>query len=638
MPQLPGTVQISSKLRMPPLHVLERGRGVPVVLLHGLGSSHRDWERQWEALAERYQVLGFDLRGHGQSPRAHAGVTVQELARDVARELDRRGLERCHIVGWSLGGMVAACLAEQREDLVRSLVVVNSPPSLEPVGLVERVRWSQRKLLTRHAPLGLIGAVIARRLFVGPESGELRREFTERFAANDAGSYRAVFDAITRHQDVGLLERVTCPVLVVAGDRDYWPVSRKRDQAARFPNARVVVVKGSGHATPVERPEIFNALLFEFLSNESPQIPSAPARSMRIPLIGAALVLLGMTACGGGQSTAADEGTGGGRSAGAPVGDGVAGGGAEAGSNGVGGGAGGESGGSGGVTPGPGVAGSNSGADAGGSSGSAGNPLVVPTSSPSGDPTPDPGSRCQVTDSTVFCEHNVTAFQATSTVTRNVYWQTPLGTAPKDGYPVVFLYQGSLFGPSVTWASLTTSVPFGGFYQGLLQAKLLDQGFTVIAPEAPGGIAWQTNAGGTYAGTSDDIVVTALIAAVKAGHFGPADPKRLYATGISSGGYMTSRMAVSYPGIFRALAIQSGGYATCLGPLCTVPPTLPADHPPTLFLHGSADTTVPIATMQPYHDELAAQGVDTALDVDPAAGHQWLADAPGKVPAWFLSH
>jgi dipeptidyl aminopeptidase/acylaminoacyl peptidase len=238
----------------------------------------------------------------------------------------------------------------------------------------------------------------------------------------------------------------------------------------------------------------------------------------------------------------------------------------------------------------------------------------------------------------VYCEHQVTNFRAGATEIRDVYWQTPTTPAPAAGYPVVLVYQGSLFGPSLTWAELTPSVPFGGFYQGVLQASLLDHGFTVIAPAAAGSLAWQTNAGAPYETTGDHVFIGALIDAIKRGQFGPADAARFYATGISSGGYMTSRMAVSYPGVFRALAIDAGSYATCLGPLCNVPATLPSDHPATLFLHGAADMTVPLATARPYYDKLGAQGVDTELIVDQTAGHQWLEVAPERVTAWFLTH
>ena len=274
-------------------------------------------------------------------------------------------------------------------------------------------------------------------------------------------------------------------------------------------------------------------------------------------------------------------------------------------------------------------------------------PSPDPGAAPNAGADPDAGadaapdatfpSRCTVTASSVSCSHEVTHLD-TGNVTRDVYWQTPSTPAPAGGYPVVLLYQGSLGGPSLTWGTLTPDVAFGGFHQGRLQAMLLDHGFTVIAPEAAAGVAWQTNSGAPYDLSTDKDVIDTLLAAIESGEFGPANMSRLYATGISSGGYMTSRMAVSYAGRFRALAIHSASYATCLGPVCNVPRQLPANHPPTLFLHGALDTTVPLFTAERYHEELLADGFETSKIVDPNAGHEWLAVSPTEITDWFTKH
>jgi len=249
----------------------------------------------------------------------------------------------------------------------------------------------------------------------------------------------------------------------------------------------------------------------------------------------------------------------------------------------------------------------------------------------------DGNSRCQVSAESVVCEHQIQSIVAGPTIIRDVYWQSPLGEAPPGGWPAVVIYQGSFFGPAITWGTLTPAMPFGGFEQGLLQALLLDNGFTVIAPSAAAGLAWQTNAG-AYELSTDHIFITRLLEEIEAGTFGPVDMQKLYATGVSSGGYMTSRMAVTYPGRFRALAIQSGSYATCLGPVCNVPGDLPSDHPPTLLLHGSADVVVPVATAEAYHQALVEQGFESEIIVQDGAGHGWLDISPVEITRWFLEH
>ncbi len=234
---------------------------------------------------------------------------------------------------------------------------------------------------------------------------------------------------------------------------------------------------------------------------------------------------------------------------------------------------------------------------------------------------------------------------------RLVRWQVPEGTPPAGGWPVVFYYNGTvLFNSEATKPFTSTSTLFGANFaeEGLHQ--LLDdpahsgRRYAVIAPEAPGSAviqAWDTNAVGNYDSKGDACFLPDLFKAVSSGTYGPADQydmSRRFALGISSGGYNTSRMAVTYNGdsSWRALAIVSGSYATCLGPICNVPATLPANHPPTKFYHGTADVIVPIVTMRPYFKRLQSQGI-TVEKVEHPRGHMFTQEILGDegVKAWF---
>ncbi len=239
----------------------------------------------------------------------------------------------------------------------------------------------------------------------------------------------------------------------------------------------------------------------------------------------------------------------------------------------------------------------------------------------------------------ISCSHQSTWISSGELATRKVIYQIPVGTPPPGGWPVVILYQGSFF-------ALDNFVYYsdqwlGRLYnEGKLIKTLLDNGYAVIAPSAPADLFWQTNIPGLaqlYEQTTDYNFITNLLQAIGQGHFGPLNPNRQYATGISSGGYNTSRMAVSFRGKFKALAIQSGSYASCSGPLCEVP-ELPADHPPTTFLHGFVDAVVPWWTMDLYYDRLLYQGIETTRYTEPLGNHEWLATAPAHILAWFNAH
>lgn len=248
-------------------------------------------------------------------------------------------------------------------------------------------------------------------------------------------------------------------------------------------------------------------------------------------------------------------------------------------------------------------------------------------------------SRCQVTASSVICGKRELSLSALL-VSRTVSYEVPLGTPPAAGWPVVFFFQGSFFAGSQMFAA-DRGDPFGKYHVTLTIKELLDAGYAVLAPDAlvGGTTFWQTNVPPwslLWNTSSDHAFLISIFQAIRSGRFGALDPERLYAMGISSGGFMTSRMAISYRGMFRALAVHSGSFATCSA-LCIVPP-LPADHPPTLFLHGLLDPLVPLFTMEQYRDALSRDGREVRTVVNRAASHEWIPEGPQAVTDWFNAH
>lgn len=215
---------------------------------------------------------------------------------------------------------------------------------------------------------------------------------------------------------------------------------------------------------------------------------------------------------------------------------------------------------------------------------------------------------------------------------RIVRYQLPLTAPPAGGYPVAVFFQGSV---TPVLFERTALSRFNTLYELKTIEALLNAGYAVIAPETEFGIAWYSNTPGLqYESTSDVPFITNLLAKIRNGDFGPINANKKFAIGFSSGGYNTSRMAVSYPGEFQALIIQSGSYATCLGPICSIP-ALPANHPPTFFLHSVSDLIVPYWTMQLYYNALKAQGITTEISSNYLVGHGWNTDAPEKVLTWL---
>jgi len=251
------------------LYWSECGDGPPLVLVHGLGSSGRDWAPQVDRFAERHRVLRLDLRGHGRSERGDGSYSVAQFARDVAVFLRKRAAAPAHVVGLSLGGMVALELAAGAPALVRRLVVVNSVADMRLRSWHDVWVYASRRLAVQALGMRRVGRLLAHTLFVKPEQDDLRRTFVRRWAQNDKQAYLQAMDAIMRWSVADRLGRIPTPTLLVSSDEDYTPVTAKRRMAARMPNAEVAVVGDARHALPVERPAAFNATVEAFLPDPS---------------------------------------------------------------------------------------------------------------------------------------------------------------------------------------------------------------------------------------------------------------------------------------------------------------------------------------------------------------------------------
>ena len=247
------------------MHYQVEGQGEPLLFIHGLGSSLRDWAAQRAHFAQSYQVISLDLRGHGGSAKPPGPYGMPLFAADSAALLDTLGVGPAHVVGISMGGMVAFQLALDAPRQVRSLTIVNSAPELLIRTPRERLKVWQRQLIVRLLGMRKIAEVLSTRLFPEPGHADLRRTFIERWAENDPRAYRDSLRAMLGWSVADRLAEIACPTLVIAADQDYTPLATKQAYVARLPNARLAVIPDARHAVPVERPEAFNRILSEFL-------------------------------------------------------------------------------------------------------------------------------------------------------------------------------------------------------------------------------------------------------------------------------------------------------------------------------------------------------------------------------------
>ena len=239
------------------------GDGQPLLFIHGLGSSLRDWEDQVPVFCKNFKVITLDLRGHGQTDKPKGPYSISMFAEDIAELIKSLKVDPVHVVGISLGGAIGFHLAIDHPDITKSLVVVNMSASVPIKTLKEKQMFFLRILIVKMMGMKKMGEVLAKRLFIKPEQEELRERMASRWAENDKKAYLSSLKTLKNWSVLERLHEIKCPTLAISSDEDYTPLSDKEEYITLIPNAKLVVIKDARHAVSVEKPEEFNTILME---------------------------------------------------------------------------------------------------------------------------------------------------------------------------------------------------------------------------------------------------------------------------------------------------------------------------------------------------------------------------------------
>jgi len=240
------------------------GEGTALVLIHGLGNDLTIWDEDAEVFARYHRVLRPDVRGFGRSDKPPGPYSPGMLAGDIAGLLAAEQIDRAHIAGISMGGVIAQRLALDFPERVSSLVLVSTSSE---VG--ERAAASWRRLAD----------VIEERGF-DERSADASKAFSEGFAAehpelveklgrenaqNDPQSYAAAARAVGDYSFTADLRCIGVPVLILQGLEDrLTPPGGSVKMQRGLPRARLLMVSGAGHNLPLEQPGLFRSALLAF--------------------------------------------------------------------------------------------------------------------------------------------------------------------------------------------------------------------------------------------------------------------------------------------------------------------------------------------------------------------------------------
>jgi 3-oxoadipate enol-lactonase len=247
-------------------HTVAGPEDAPVVVLgNSLGTTVEMWEPQLPVLTQRFRVVRYDHRGHGKSPVPSGDYELAELGGDVLAMLDALGLERVHLGGLSLGGMVAMWVAANAPERVDRLVLMCTSAKLGPPQM-----WLDRAETVRAQGTEAIADVGVGRWFTPafadrlPEAVMWARGM---ITGTPDGGYASCCAAVRDMDLLPVLGSITAPTLVIGGEHDPAtpPDAHARPIADGIPKARLEIVKDAAHLANVEQPDAVNRLLLDFL-------------------------------------------------------------------------------------------------------------------------------------------------------------------------------------------------------------------------------------------------------------------------------------------------------------------------------------------------------------------------------------
>ncbi|WP_440997606.1 alpha/beta fold hydrolase [Arhodomonas sp. SL1] len=245
-----------------------------LVLIMGLGGTVEAWGMQLPAFSAEAHVVAMDNRGAGRTESHTPEWSVDDMAADVLAVMDAADVERAHVVGVSMGGLIAQALYHLAPERVRSLILgctgpgVNDPAFERPAPAVEQVLHIDRESVGHATALRRLTEVFYHPTYRErvPDLADRLLRFEQDLGADLAGPHRQLEAVYRQPGEGGRLSDIQVPTLVLHGEDDIvWPVENGEYLAEAIPGARLEVFPETGHMLMLERPRAFNASVLSFI-------------------------------------------------------------------------------------------------------------------------------------------------------------------------------------------------------------------------------------------------------------------------------------------------------------------------------------------------------------------------------------
>ncbi|RSK26622.1 alpha/beta hydrolase [Bacillus sp. HMF5848] len=251
------------------------GEGEPLLLIMGLSHNALSWNRTWPALAEKYQVILFDNRGTGRSAKPQSSYSIELMADDAKAVLDAVEVDKVHVYGISMGGMIAQKLAINYPDRVQSLILgcttAGGATHIQPSPDVSMLMISRASVPSTPEEIAwAVVPILYSETFIENNHSDIAEDIKTRIEIpTPVHGYMLQLQACLAHDTSTDLEKITVPTLVIHGDADKLvPYENGVTLASRIKNAELFTVPGAGHIYVTEAADIVNNKVLQFLQNQ----------------------------------------------------------------------------------------------------------------------------------------------------------------------------------------------------------------------------------------------------------------------------------------------------------------------------------------------------------------------------------
>lgn len=237
------------------------GNAVPLVFLHGVGSDKSVWHPQLAHFGRSRRTIAFDYPGYGESDRAPDGTTRDDYAGAILSAMRGLGVERAHICGLSLGGVVAIALHHAAPDACASVILADTF-AVHPDG-----QGIYDRSCAASADMTALARARVDTLLAAPPEEAVRAEVVETMARIDPAAFRIGAEAVWLADQRDRAAAIDVPTLVVCGDHDVvTPPDLSYELGSLISGSTVAMIEGAGHLGNLEKPGAFNRLIDDFIA------------------------------------------------------------------------------------------------------------------------------------------------------------------------------------------------------------------------------------------------------------------------------------------------------------------------------------------------------------------------------------